>query len=189
MKLRSPASLLLAPILVAWATTGCVATVRGTAGAGVAADGAQPLAGAELGFGFGGRVHQGLLVVAGQAGLHGASYIGGGEYNVNLRTPEKPLGLRVRLDAGAELFYATKSSPTDSAFLLAVVPGVWWMPLQTRRSAHPFVLALEPRIGGRTPVRSETGLSPYGDLNLVFEYDWVPCVLGIGASCPDEPRP
>jgi hypothetical protein len=158
----------------------------------VARDGAQPLAGAALGYGFGGNFNQGLLVVYGQAGTRSAMMFGSIEYNHNFRTADKPLGLRVRVDAGAALFYAIPPNVSDSAGVLGAVPGVWWMPLHTGRSAHRFVLALEPRIGFRTPIRTETNVSPYGDLNLVFEYDWVPCTMFGGGSCNDDenrPRP
>jgi hypothetical protein len=112
----------------------------------------------------------------------------GTEYDRNLRTTEKPLGLRVRVEAGTEVSYPRTGVPGRAGIVVNMMPGFWWMPLQNVYRANRFVLAIEPRIGVRVPVEDGTKLGPYGDLSIVTEWDWVPCTIFGGGSCkPHSP--
>jgi hypothetical protein len=167
-------------------TAGCAATVRGNVGVAATNVGAEPLAGGSLGFGFARKANQVLLVGGAQAGTRGVLMTLAPEYDRNLRSKDHPLGLRVRLDAGAEYVYARPSTGSPLAAVLGVVPGVFWMPLQSVHAPHRFVLAIEPRIGARLPVYTGAAPGPWGELSVVFEYDWVPCTIFGAGSCSEK---
>lgn len=134
-----------------------------------------------------------MFLGSGQPGTRSFVAVGGIEYDRDLRSTEKPLGVRVRVEGGAQLDYARRDSGGSLRGLAAVIPGVWWMPFQTAYDAHRFVLAIEPRIGVEIPEEDASAAGPFFDLAFVMQWEWVPCTFFGAGSCRDlrraPPRP
>jgi len=170
------------------ATSGCALTARGNLGFGASRSGADGRAGASFGAGFAREANEVLFVATGQPGIKSALMMFAPEYDRNLRSKERPLGLRIRIDTGVEYTYRRGDTHGGFAAVAGVMPGAWWMPLHDVYRAHRFVLAIEPRVGVRIPANDGTTLGPFGDLGIVTEWDWVPCTLfGAGSCRPHGP--
>ncbi|MFO0617053.1 MAG: hypothetical protein U0414_30940 [Polyangiaceae bacterium] len=176
-------------ILLAVSSTGCVVTTRTSLGPSASNLGGEERA--SLGAGVGLADDKGQIVVVGaiQPGTRSLSGVGGIEYDRNLRTEEKPLGIRVRLEGGVQAPYDPPIPDDTGRALVTVVPGVWWIPFQNVYDAHRFVMAIEPRLGVAIPTNDPSAVGPFFDLSFVMEWDWVPCTFFGAGSCRPFPAP
>ncbi|MBI5515207.1 MAG: hypothetical protein HY909_15630 [Deltaproteobacteria bacterium] len=167
---------------------GCVVTARVQGGAALRPSGADGDLGARVGLGVQDRGSSGLLVSGGTAGANGAVVTTGIEYDRNLGRAERPWGLRVRGDLGAYLGSsgAVGSTRSSAAFALLAVPGLWWTALQSRSAIHRLILALELQ-GGLLLGSDDFPARGVISVNMVVQYDWVPCSIFGGETCGPAP--
>lgn len=172
-------------VAFAVAQSGCAVTARTSIGPSVSPAGGEERVGAALGVGLADDRGQLMLLGSVQPGTKSIVGAGGVEYDRDLRGTERPLGIRVRVEGGVESNYAPRSSGNNVSGLIAVVPGVWWMPFHTTYDPHRFVMAIEPRIGVAIPAEDASALGPFFDVAFVLQWEWVPCTFFGSGSCRD----
>lgn len=178
-------------VVVAFAHAGCALTARTSLGPSVSPAGFEERASAGFGVGLADDKGQIMLVGAAQPGTRSVVGVGGIEYDRNLRSESKPLGIRVRVEGGAQAEYTPHAPENDAvSAIVAAVPGVWWIPFQSVYDAHRFVMAIEPRIGAAIPADDPGAAGPFFDVALVMQWDWVPCTFfGAGSCLPKDRMP
>ena len=176
-------------VALALAGAGCAMTARTSLGPSASPAGGEERASAAFGVGVAADKGQIILLGAGQPGTRSVVAVGGIEYDRDLRSTERPLGIRVRVEGGAQFEYKSRAASRDGmSGLVAVVPGVWWMPFQTAYDAHRLVMAIEPRIGVVIPEEDPSAVGPFFDLAFVMQWEWVPCTLFGMGSCRNRVR-
>lgn len=180
-------------LALAVTSSGCAITARTSIGPSGSPAGGEERIGGTVGVGLADDKGQIMFLGSGQPGTKSVVGVGGIEYDRDLRGTEKPLGIRVRVEGGAQGDYTPRSSVHSLSGLIAVVPGVWWMPFQTAYDAHRFVMAIEPRIGLVIPEEDASAVGPFFDVAFVMQWEWVPCTFFGWGSCRDlrraPPRP